>query len=92
MPRSDPLLDRGHAAAVLSQYETHFNSHRLHQGHSQLAPDDDTHVIPFQATRIERRRAVHGLINEYRPATQKTSTASEGITDRYGVNARMVNG
>lgn len=62
------LLDRGHAAAVLAQYETHFNSHRPHQGRRQLAPDDDPHVITFPAIRIDRRRAVHGLINEYRPA------------------------
>jgi hypothetical protein len=62
------ILDRGHAAAVLSQYETHFNTHRPHQGREQLAPDDDPAVIPFPAARIERRTTVQGLINEYRPA------------------------
>lgn len=62
------LLDRGHAAAMLSEYETHFNSHHPHQSRSQSAPGDDPHVIPFPATRINRRRPVHGLIKEYRPA------------------------
>lgn len=32
------------------------------------APSDDPDVIPFPTYRIERRPAVAGLIDEYRPA------------------------
>ena len=39
-----------------------------HQVRHQLAPSDDPDVIPFPAYRIQRRTAVAGLINEYRPA------------------------
>jgi hypothetical protein len=62
------LLDRGHAERVLTDFATHFNNHRPHQGRDQLAPSDDPDVIKFPTYRIERRPAVAGLINEYRPA------------------------
>jgi putative transposase len=62
------LLDRGHAEKVLTDFATHFNNHRPHQGRDQLAPSDDPDVIPFPTYRIRRRPAVAGLINEYRPA------------------------
>jgi putative transposase len=62
------LFDRGHAEKVLTDFETHFNCHRPHQGRDQLAPSDDPDVIPFPTYRIERHSAVSGLINEYRPA------------------------
>jgi hypothetical protein len=63
------LLNRGHAEKILRDYARHFNEHRPHQGRSQLAPNDDPTVIPLPATRIERRQAVGGLINEYRRAS-----------------------
>jgi putative transposase len=63
-----PVLDRGHGAAVPSPYQAHVNTHPPHQGRGQPAPDDHPVIIPFPAQRIERRRAVQGLINEYRPA------------------------
>jgi putative transposase len=53
---------------VLTDFETHFNNHRPHQGRDQLAPSDNPDVIPFPTYRIRRRPAVAGLINEYRPA------------------------
>ncbi|CAM5716304.1 hypothetical protein [Streptomyces griseomycini] len=34
----------------------------------QLAPLDDPNVIPLLARQIQRRQAVSGLVNEYRPA------------------------
>jgi hypothetical protein len=39
------------------------------RGRSQLAPNDDPTVIPLPATRIGRRQAVGGLINEYLKAS-----------------------
>ncbi|GAA3837182.1 hypothetical protein GCM10022206_89080 [Streptomyces chiangmaiensis] len=63
------ICDRGHAEKILHEYATHFNRHRPHQGREQLAPLDDPNVIPLPATRIERRQAVTGLINEYHRAS-----------------------
>jgi putative transposase len=63
------LFDRGHAEKILHAYARHFNSHRPHQGRDQLAPFDDPNVIPLPAARIQRRRAVAGLISEYRSAS-----------------------
>lgn len=62
------VYDRGHAEKILRAYARHFNAHRPHQGRGQLAPLDDPNVIPPLAGRIERRKAVTGLINEYRRA------------------------
>jgi hypothetical protein len=62
------LFDRGHAERILHDYARHFNGHRPHRARNQLAPQDDPSVIPLPAARIERRRAVAGLINEYRRA------------------------
>ncbi|MEV8063870.1 integrase core domain-containing protein [Streptomyces antimycoticus] len=62
------LLGRGHAEKILRDYARHFNDHRPHQGRGQLAPNDASTVIPLPASRIERRKAVAGLIHEYRRA------------------------
>ncbi|MER7846198.1 hypothetical protein ABTZ03_19850 [Kitasatospora sp. NPDC096077] len=48
------LLDHGDDARARSP----------HQGRNQLAPFDDSNVIPVPTARIERRQAVTGLINE----------------------------
>ncbi|MDX3230398.1 integrase core domain-containing protein [Streptomyces sp. ME19-01-6] len=63
------IFGRGHAEQLLHDYARHFNSHRPHQGRNQLAPFDDPNVIPLPTTRIERRQAVTGLINEYHRAS-----------------------
>jgi putative transposase len=62
------VYDRGHAENILRAYARHFNAHRPRQGRGQLAPLDDLNVIPLPAGRIERRKAVTRLINEYRRA------------------------
>ncbi|MEV6591014.1 integrase core domain-containing protein [Streptomyces acidicola] len=63
------IFDRGHAEKILHDYAKHFNAHRPHQGRDQLAPLDDPHLIPLPATRIQRRQAVAGLINQYHQAS-----------------------
>ncbi|MBB2747038.1 UNVERIFIED_ORG: hypothetical protein FHR35_006917 [Microbispora rosea subsp. rosea] len=63
------IFDRGHAEKILHDYARHFSGHRPHQGRNQLAPLDDPNVAPFPATRIERRQAVAGLLNEYHRAS-----------------------
>jgi hypothetical protein len=63
------LYDHSHTEKILNEYASHFNSHRPHQGRDQPAPLDDPTVIPFPAARIERRKAVASLINEYHRAS-----------------------
>jgi putative transposase len=63
------IFDRGHAEKLLHDYARHFNNHRPHQGRNQLAPLDNPTLIPLPTTRIERREAVTGLINEYHRAS-----------------------
>ncbi|KAK1186444.1 integrase core domain-containing protein [Streptomyces sp. NBS 14/10] len=63
------IFGRRHAEQLLHDYTRHFNSHRPHQGRNQLAPFDDPKVIPLPTTRIKRRQAVTGLINEYHRAS-----------------------
>ncbi|MGH2578742.1 MAG: integrase core domain-containing protein, partial [Actinomycetota bacterium] len=60
------VIGRRHLLRLLQAYETHFNSHRPHRGIGLAAPD----VCGISPTsvpvdRIERRRVVGGLINEY---------------------------
>ncbi|MGW1802407.1 integrase core domain-containing protein [Streptomyces sp. NPDC001984] len=62
------IFDRGHAEKILHAYARRFNEHRPHQSRGQLAPLDDPNVIPLPQARIERRRAVAGLISQYHPA------------------------
>ncbi|WP_238935552.1 transposase [Saccharopolyspora spinosa] len=61
-------FDRGHAEKIRQEHACHFNTHRPHQARDQRAPLDDPNVIPLPTARIERRKAVAGLINEYRQA------------------------
>jgi hypothetical protein len=58
--------------AVLSEYFSHYNTGRSHQGDGMelRAPNDapDIIVFPGSATGIQRRARLAGLINEYRQA------------------------
>ena len=71
---TDRMLIAGeqHLRAILSEYISHYNTARSHQGNSMglRAPDDDPDVIafPVPAARIQRRTRLAGLINEYRQA------------------------
>jgi len=65
---TDRVLFRGarHLDRFLAGYAEHYNSHRSHRGIDLHAPGTVGIVaepVPFD--RIERRRAVGGLINEY---------------------------
>jgi putative transposase len=64
----DHLLIYGerHLRTVLAEYERHFNDHRPHQGRSLRPPLHDPGEVIDMAARIHRRRAVTGLISEYR--------------------------
>jgi putative transposase len=61
-----------HLRAIWSEYVSHYNTGRSHQGEGMnlRAPDDDPDVValPVPAARIQRRARLAGLINEYRQA------------------------
>jgi putative transposase len=71
---TDQMLIAGeqHLRTILSDYISHYNTGRSHQGHGMnlRAPDDDPDLIafPVPATRIHHRTRLAGLINEYRQA------------------------
>jgi putative transposase len=70
------VLDRtlihgeAHLRAVLTEYQTHYNTARPHQGIAQHVPDADRDTPRATVTdpgtaRIHRRPVLGGLINEY---------------------------
>ena len=67
----DQLLIHGdqHLRQILAEYAQHYNDHRPHQAREQRPPlhEPDSQAIDMTA-RINRRRAVQGLISEYRRA------------------------
>ena len=71
---TDRVLITGqrHLHHVLQTYVEHYNTDRSHQGAGidLRAPTDDRNVIPFPAPtdRIQRRRRLGGLLNEYQAA------------------------
>ena len=71
---TDRMLIAGeqHLHMILSDYISHYNTGRSHQGEGigLRAPDDDPEVIasPVPAARIQRRARLAGLINEYQQA------------------------
>jgi putative transposase len=61
-----------HLRAVLDEYVAHYNQHRPHRARNLRPPDCDditmTEIADFAAARIQRRRVLGGLTNEYRRA------------------------
>jgi putative transposase len=69
----DRILVHGepHLLATLSEYVTHYNEHRPHQGRNQLPPNADqppAAVLDLAAVRVRRRTILNGLICEYSQA------------------------
>ena len=66
------IASEQHLRAVLSEYFSHYNTGRSHQGNGMelRAPNDAPDIIAFpgSATGIQRRARLAGLINEYRQA------------------------
>jgi putative transposase len=59
------ILSDRHVAKVLSEYETHFNTHRPHRALGQRSPQPRPVPAPATLATIRRRRILGGLINEY---------------------------
>ena len=64
------IISEQHLRAVLTEYQSHYNTARPHQGIAQRVPDDepdDPRLIgtDLDIRQIRRRPALNGLINEY---------------------------
>ena len=66
------ITGENHQYRVLQTYVEHYNTGRSHQGDGidLRASTDDRNVIPFPAPtdRIQRRKRLGGLLNEYQAA------------------------
>ncbi|MEU0481874.1 integrase core domain-containing protein [Streptosporangium sp. NPDC006013] len=62
------ISNERHLRSVLAEYADYYNRHRPHQSRRQQPPDhDDRITLPLEG-RIERRKVLDGLINEYHRA------------------------
>jgi hypothetical protein len=62
------IYDERHLRSVLGKYVDHYNQHRPHQSRRQRPPDHDESVVVPLEGRIQRRRVLGGVINEYHRA------------------------
>ena len=67
-----PIFGEAHLRAVLTEYQTHGNTARPHQGIARHVPDSDRDplatVTGIDTQRIRREPVLGGPINEYTPA------------------------
>ena len=60
------IINQRHAAAVLPEFERHYNDHRPHRGLGQAAPSRPLpRRAPTEVPKIERRDRLGGLLHEY---------------------------
>ena len=59
------IFGERHLRAVLTEYAAHYNRGRPHRSLDLRASADGADVIRLPVGRIERRRVLGGLINEY---------------------------
>jgi putative transposase len=59
------IYGESHLRAVLRAYAGHYNAHRPHQSRNQRPPDHDESVIVPLRGRVQRRKVLGGVINEY---------------------------
>jgi hypothetical protein len=62
------IYNERHLRSALTEYADHYNGHRPHQSRAQRPPDHDERTVMPLEGRIERRRVLGGLINEYHRA------------------------
>jgi putative transposase len=62
-------MNQQHAAAVLREFECHYNRHRAHRALGQAAPSRPLpRHTPIETHKIQRRDRLGGLIHEYQQA------------------------
>lgn len=59
------IYDERHLRSTLRTYVDHYNGHRPHQSRRQRPPDHEEIAVAPLEGRIERRKVLGGLINEY---------------------------
>jgi transposase InsO family protein len=60
------IINRRHAAAVLCEFERHYNDHRPHRALGQAAPSRPLrHHTSIEIRKIQRRDRLGGLVHEY---------------------------
>jgi hypothetical protein len=60
------IINRPHAAAVLGEFQRHYNDHRPHRSLGQAAPARPLpHHAPNELCKITRHDRVGGLLHEY---------------------------
>ena len=59
------IYGESHLRAVLRTYAGHYNAHRPHQSRDQRPPDHDEPVIVPLRVRVQCRKVLGGVINEY---------------------------
>ena len=60
------IINQRHAAAVLQEFERHYNDHRPHRSLGQAAPSRPLpHPAPTEICKIQRHDRVGGLLHEY---------------------------
>ena len=75
------ILGERHLREVLAEYARHYNGHRPHQGLQQESPFHQPGRVVDVTARIERRKVLGGLVNEY----CRAALASEKLLVRgYG--------
>ena len=61
------IINRRHAAAVLREFERHYNDHRPHRTLGQASPSRPLpHRAPTEIHKFQRHDRVGGLLHEYR--------------------------
>jgi hypothetical protein len=78
------ICNERHLRSVLIEYVDHHNRHRPHQSRSQRLPDHDKQtVVPLEG-RIERRKILDGLINEYtEPRSHSGGLPAQALCDEF---------
>ena len=59
------ILNQGHLAYVLSEYELYFNTARPHQGIAQAIPAPPLNSSMSMSGKIKRRDILGGIIHDY---------------------------
>ena len=60
------IINQRHAAAVLREFQRHYNDHRPHRSLGQAAPARPLpHRVPTELCKIKRHDHVGGLLHEY---------------------------